>query len=199
MVEKPKKKEPTAAQRKLLARRLDMVAAAVACFIDNGYHQTGVRDIAARAGVSLGNLYNHFKSKEEILLEITRIEAAELSEFVKILSGKGKPDKVLQKFIREYLAYCAQPENGLLALEILSVALRNPIIFAEFEANRSELLQALSSHLQKIDSKNMKDTIESALVILDMIEGLALRCVMARKRPTRAQKLTLLEMIASAL
>ncbi|MEW6131259.1 MAG: TetR/AcrR family transcriptional regulator [Acidobacteriota bacterium] len=39
-------------------------------FIKQGFHATSMRDIAAKAGVSLGNLYNYFKTKESILESI---------------------------------------------------------------------------------------------------------------------------------
>lgn len=40
--------------------------AAVALFTKQGFHGTGVREIAQRAGVSLGNLYNHHETKEHL-------------------------------------------------------------------------------------------------------------------------------------
>ncbi|HDO1150981.1 TPA: helix-turn-helix transcriptional regulator, partial [Aeromonas salmonicida] len=44
---------------RLEQRRELIIQAALGCFIERGFHQTGMRDIAAAAGVSLGNLYNH--------------------------------------------------------------------------------------------------------------------------------------------
>ena len=40
--------------------------AAVELFIEHGYHATSMRQIADRAGLALGGIYNHFSSKEEI-------------------------------------------------------------------------------------------------------------------------------------
>jgi AcrR family transcriptional regulator len=40
-------------------------------FIKQGFHATSMRDIAARTGTSLGNLYNYYRTKEEILESIT--------------------------------------------------------------------------------------------------------------------------------
>src|SRR4030095_13751338 len=36
-------------------------------FIKQGFHATSMRNIAARAGTSLGNVYNYYRTKEEIL------------------------------------------------------------------------------------------------------------------------------------
>jgi AcrR family transcriptional regulator len=41
-------------------------------FIKQGFHATSMRDIAGRTGASLGNLYNYYRTKEEILESIIR-------------------------------------------------------------------------------------------------------------------------------
>lgn len=45
------------------ARILD---AAFALFMEQGYHGTSMRQIVERAGITMGGVYNHFASKEEI-------------------------------------------------------------------------------------------------------------------------------------
>lgn len=40
--------------------------AALTLFLEQGYHATSMRQIAERAGLALGGIYNHFSSKEEI-------------------------------------------------------------------------------------------------------------------------------------
>jgi AcrR family transcriptional regulator len=44
--------------------------AAYRLFIDQGFHATSMRQIAASAGVALSGIYNHFASKEEIFDQI---------------------------------------------------------------------------------------------------------------------------------
>lgn len=46
--------------------RLQIEDAAVELFIEQGYHATSMRQIAERADLALGGIYNHFKSKDEI-------------------------------------------------------------------------------------------------------------------------------------
>lgn len=41
--------------------------AAKKLFIKHGFHATSMRTIAAKAGTSLGNVYNYYRTKEEIL------------------------------------------------------------------------------------------------------------------------------------
>jgi AcrR family transcriptional regulator len=55
--EKPKKGETT---------RLAVENAAIRLFLEQGYHATSMRQIAERADLALGGIYNHFSSKDEI-------------------------------------------------------------------------------------------------------------------------------------
>lgn len=48
-------------------RKARIEDAAKKLFIKKGFHGTSMRDIAAEAEVSLGNLYNYYRTKEEIL------------------------------------------------------------------------------------------------------------------------------------
>ncbi len=46
--------------------RLAVEDAAIELFMEQGYHATSMRQIAERAGLALGGIYNHFASKDEI-------------------------------------------------------------------------------------------------------------------------------------
>ncbi len=46
--------------------RLQIEDAAIELFMEQGYHATSMRQIAERAELALGGIYNHFKSKDEL-------------------------------------------------------------------------------------------------------------------------------------
>ena len=46
--------------------RLAIEEAALELFMEQGYHATSMRQIADKAGLALGGIYNHFASKDEI-------------------------------------------------------------------------------------------------------------------------------------
>lgn len=48
------------------ATRLLIENAAIELFMEQGYHATSMRQIADRAGLALGGIYNHFAGKDEI-------------------------------------------------------------------------------------------------------------------------------------
>ena len=52
------------------ARREQILDAAEACFVRNGFHRTTMSDLAREAAMSPGNFYRYFASKEYIVLEM---------------------------------------------------------------------------------------------------------------------------------
>jgi AcrR family transcriptional regulator len=58
----PKKEKPTKGE----VTRLVIEEAAIALFMEQGYHATSMRQIAEQSELALGGIYNHFSSKEEL-------------------------------------------------------------------------------------------------------------------------------------
>lgn len=61
---------PKLSQAAIDAKKSHIEDAAKELFIRQGFHATSMRDIASRAGTSLGNLYNYYRTKESILESI---------------------------------------------------------------------------------------------------------------------------------
>lgn len=56
----------------MTAKRNAIIDAATRLFAERGYHASPVAEIARRAGVSEGAIFRHFKTKQDLLLEIMR-------------------------------------------------------------------------------------------------------------------------------
>src|SRR5438105_5214638 len=70
-------------KRRSEARPAEIVAAALALFVERGFATTRMEEIAARAGVTKGTVYLYFKSKEELFraaLEQSLVPTVELGE-----------------------------------------------------------------------------------------------------------------------
>ncbi|MFH0070390.1 TetR/AcrR family transcriptional regulator [Peribacillus sp. NPDC056705] len=52
----------------------------VELFAEKGYHATSVQEIAEKCGIAKGSFYNHFKSKEELLVSIFKFYYEALTE-----------------------------------------------------------------------------------------------------------------------
>ena len=69
---------PNRFDRRREKTRFDLIQAAERVISSKGYHQTRIADIATEADVGLGTFYLHFKTKNEIFIELIEHGAAEL-------------------------------------------------------------------------------------------------------------------------
>ncbi|HOD43445.1 MAG TPA: TetR/AcrR family transcriptional regulator [Anaerolineaceae bacterium] len=61
---------PRSSRKQSEVTRENIMNAAHALFLEQGYHATSMRQIGERAGVTLGGIYNHFSGKEEIWVAV---------------------------------------------------------------------------------------------------------------------------------
>jgi TetR/AcrR family transcriptional regulator, cholesterol catabolism regulator len=60
-------RQPSAESPRVLAKKREILRAAAEVFRRQGLHATGMRDIAAAAGMAVGNLYYYFADKQALL------------------------------------------------------------------------------------------------------------------------------------
>lgn len=93
-------------------------AAAFAQFAERGYPVVTVRDIMKACGLTQGALYNHFKSKDELLHDIIASTQAELERLcLQAVAGAGDdPRAKLSAFVRAYvMRHCRLRVEALVA------------------------------------------------------------------------------------
>lgn len=64
---------PRLPQHAITKNRVKIQNAALYLFTRKGFHGTTVREIATRAGVSMGNLYTYYDTKEEIFIDLVNL------------------------------------------------------------------------------------------------------------------------------
>lgn len=197
------KQEPTKREKAACARRALLIEAAVACFVDDGLARTGMRDIAKKAGVSIGNLYNHFPGRDDLIAEIARIDAEELADVMAEVTACDEPQKAVDTFVTQYFNHCANFTSAVLTVEITSEALRNPAVARLFKGTRAMLVKVLEAAIRDAERGTaatgpMSRTAVAGL-ILDMIEGYALRVGLTDKRPNRRDTEALLSVVRRVL
>lgn len=81
--------------------RRNILAAAYSLFLEHGFAATSMREIAARANLSLGAIYNHFDSKEAIFGEVLVV----YYPFRQVLPRlESVPGDTLEEFVRNAAA-----------------------------------------------------------------------------------------------
>lgn len=121
-------------------RRRQIVNAAIERFGKRGYHATTISDIAQRAGVSVGLIYQYFGDKEDVLfLAILEVLDSYLEHIPRSAGSSGDP---LERFRAAVHAYCrvidANVDATVLAYretKSLRKARRNLIKQKEHETN----------------------------------------------------------------
>jgi AcrR family transcriptional regulator len=85
-------------------RRAQIVAAAVEVFAERGYYQTTVQDVARRAGVSAGLIYQYVADKDDLLLRaLATVLDLYRQEIPRALRGLADP---LERWRTAARAYC---------------------------------------------------------------------------------------------
>jgi AcrR family transcriptional regulator len=69
---------PGRRERQKLEREHRILAAARRLFDRRGYLDTSMEDVARRAGLAVGTLYNYFSSKDQLLIALSRIDTEHL-------------------------------------------------------------------------------------------------------------------------
>lgn len=106
-------------------RRSEILDAAARCFVRTGFHQTSMQAICAEAGMSPGNLYRYFPSKEAIIAAITE---RDLAQAAADFAAVDKAPDFFTGFAalgRQYLVERTDEEIAL-CLDIMAEARRNP-------------------------------------------------------------------------
>lgn len=114
-------------------RRSEILAAAQRCFVRSGFHQTSMQEICAEAGMSPGNLYRYFPSKESLIAGIAERDRAEVAqEFASVDLSHGF-FAVLEGMAHHH--FSVRPhEQVKLCTEVMAEARRMPEIARIHEA-----------------------------------------------------------------
>jgi AcrR family transcriptional regulator len=113
--------------RQKAERERRILRAAEVLFARRGYARTGMEDIARRAQLAVGTIYNYFASKPEIVLALLRSETAATlaAGEAAIASAPEDPAEAVSALLDVYVDLLARHERGQLR-ELLAAALAQP-------------------------------------------------------------------------
>jgi TetR/AcrR family transcriptional repressor of nem operon len=153
-------------------RVLSEAAAALRTFGPNGI---GVADLMAKAGLTHGGFYAHFKSKDDLIAHAISYMFDEMYE--RFLAGTEDPDAsvALSKFVDLYLStrHRDAPERGCPLPSLAGDLARLPTPARErFEAGIQRLTRAIAKRLKEIGITAAERT--SASVVAELVGALSL-------------------------
>lgn len=146
-------------EKRISARRDQIIAASRLCFRKHGFHGAGMAEIAKLSQLSVGQIYRYFANKDAIIEEIVRRMVAKKIQFISsnthhlIQLAESLAERRIGKYHRNELLSTdpeLSPEQAeidhALLLEVAAEATRNPVvekIWRDAEANLFKQAKAM--------------------------------------------------------
>lgn len=178
--------------------RRELIARACAELIStDGYSQTSIRDVAAKAGVSTGTLLHHFQSKEALLVAtLLQVSDDFFVDINKAAAGTGDAVDRLRKAVRAIL----NPRRHAIGWRVWIAFWHEASTNAELAAvagDRTELTEAIFTRLiaegVEAGALRVADPAVSSAELAALIDGVALRMYGESKRWTKERAVALVE------
>jgi len=100
---------PKISEQKRDSRRQQILDAALVCFSDNGFHQTGMADIVRQSGLSPGAVYLYFKSKDDLIEALADDRHRQEAVLGSVALGSGNPREALRALLHAYVHWLTDP------------------------------------------------------------------------------------------
>lgn len=148
-------------------------------FAEKGFSETSMDDIVKESGISKGGIYHHFKSKEEIFLEIAKIRMNERNKIVEESSNYISNKERLSNYMDWVLLGYFQDRIKKLSrftFQFWSMLGRNETIKERAKERYEMVYKKLSEILEKGISegefKNDLDVKSMVYIILSNLDGI---------------------------
>ncbi|HXV93477.1 MAG TPA: TetR/AcrR family transcriptional regulator [Pseudonocardia sp.] len=183
----PRRRPRQARSRQTVARVLD---AAAALLEESGHAALTTNEVAARAGVSIGSLYQYFADKDALLAALAERHLAESAERLHALVAElrirrpGTPAVV--RLLVEAAADLHRRDTGL-HRALVHDAPRTPALVAELAAFRAGMEAALAELLGELGVPPGRRRL-AARVLVTTVDGLVHECLLATDLDSPAEE-----------
>lgn len=173
----PKKRLLKMQEKGLPAGREKVLLAARSCFARQGFAGTSIKDIQEASGLSRGNLYHHFKSKEDIVQTIISQNLGRFCDRIDaVLNDMEARDLSLRDIIHELASLAEEitkgPGKGM-AFHVWSLAMVEPDVrktmTACFERIRSALEKKIVALMHQGKIQASKNTEQLSVTLFGLV------------------------------
>ena len=168
-------KSTTATIEPRTAEILDSIKAA---FASKGFDGASMQDLARAAGMSAGNFYRYFPSKDAIIAAIVARDLEEVRAEFNAIIGSQHPQDTFRALVRRRVEELEAGKDPIF-IEIAATALRRPEIAALMSQFEAEVLGYLTQVFGRIagvtpDQAHVQFRTHAQFVML-LIRGLSMR------------------------
>ncbi len=130
-------------------RRRKLIDTARMLFVQNGFHATGIAQIAKQSGIAVGQIYRDFSSKEEIVAALVEEDCGRFMDVGTLDAALREGDSgAVRAWLRHFVDPDDDRDGDRMFAEIVAEASRNERVAAIFvglqDKYRSNLLAALA-------------------------------------------------------
>lgn len=175
--------------------------AARTCFLAKGFHKTTMRDIAQEASVSLGSIYQYYKSKNDIIIAFVGMSNQETSEAIEYIMNARHFKKALKTVLYSILNEFVTKKELIVYFEILSEALKNEEIKTIVNQERTEHYFAAMLMQAKKDKKVQLNlpAMPASQVLLSAVETAAANLILHDKEYKEKQARLYIDQVVDLL
>lgn len=134
-------------------RRAEILDAAERCFARAGFHRASMQDICTEAGMSPGNLYRYFPSKEALIAGICERNRADAVDSFNHVQEAPDFFEALAGLARYHLVDRTDDEVSICA-EIMAESRRHPDIRQLYQTIENDIRERVAALLQRAAERN---------------------------------------------
>ncbi|HEX2314490.1 MAG TPA: TetR/AcrR family transcriptional regulator [Thermomonospora sp.] len=138
-------------------RREQILGAAVGLFATKGLARTTTAEICRAAGVSSGNLFHYFASKQEIFYGIFELEQDQWEALFASAAADPDPWAGLMRVVDHLAAEAAHPIMPGLIVEVLAQAHRDPRVADLVAESDQRLFQGIAAIVERLRKEGLAD------------------------------------------
>ena len=159
-----------------LDKKALIMTTALELFANNGYHSTSISDIAKKAGISKGLLYNYFISKEELITEILAQGIDSMADFFDPNNDGVLTEEEMESFIRNIFEFLRKDAQYW---KLYYAVFLQPSVYALIEKKYIDLLSGFVEILTNyFKAHGSKDPMKEALLFGALMDGVGINYVM---------------------
>lgn len=166
------------------ARQHQILDAALACFSENGFHQTGMADIVKRSGLSHGAVYLYFQSKDDIIEALAVDRHRQEAILSTVTNHVEDPIAALRALVRAYARWLTDPvaeQTRRVSVNGWSEALRSERVRAGVVEGIDAPRRMITDLIERAQSKDLWDRDANpdavARTLIALFQGLLLQKV----------------------
>lgn len=149
---------------------------AMSLFVERGYFNVTLRDIAKRAGLSTGALYTHFKTKEDIAKELFQTTSNFIKEKLEFSIKNANTTKDKIKGIIDTIFILAETNRGMMEYAFYT---KHRDIFSDGKSICSSAPLDLLKQFLKFEVKNKRLRVIDINLGVISLTGIAIRLIIS--------------------